>query len=117
MSAVPAVTASMPAEDPMPDTSTFVSGCVSVKALADSSAMGSNVVEPLTMTLVDARWLPEQPVAKTTATSINDAAKARPRPRTRTPNGDPCARPLSGAKRSGRWPRRCTFRGVRCCTV
>ncbi len=49
MSAVPAETASMPADEPSPETSTATSGLSSWKDSPDCSAMGRRVVDPLTL--------------------------------------------------------------------
>ena len=59
--AVPAETASIPAEDPSPDTNTEAFGCAFLKASADCSAMGRMVVEPLTIILSALVFEPEQP--------------------------------------------------------
>ena len=49
MSLVPESTASIPADEPSPDTSTHASGCASWNASAACSAMGSSVVDPVTI--------------------------------------------------------------------
>ena len=118
MSAVPAETASMPADEPKSRDEHLVSGCASWKASAASSAIGRIVVEPLTMSLSDgpASRANSRPSAEASAASMQSSAR-----RARDDAGERRvatrdARPRRGTRRTGRWPRRCTSRGVRCCT-
>ena len=109
----------MPAEEPRPETRTLRPAFSCWNSSPDCSAMGSSVVEPVTMSCsarpdfaaaAGQREHEQQPWRGSEPLGTRKDAGERPR-------DDPSRRPRRDTRRTGRWSRRCTSRDERCRTA